>query len=118
MTKLRSTGRQGKSVAATEMSMSAAQARARVNRFLLSQIGSQFCAGEPELDALQQQWNVPVLLVTPGLVVGTVGEAVVHMQTREIISHTDPEMFYKAAEQLRRREHAVIKTAFLRAGKR
>ena len=95
----------------------AAQARARVNRFLLSQVGSQFCAGEPELNAMKQVWLVPILMVTPGFVAGQVGEAVVNAQTREIESHTDIEQIYSEADKLRKRHHAEIKAAFVRARK-
>ena len=100
-----------------EPAIVAAQASARVNRFLLSQMGSQFCAGEPELDVAGGVWQVPILLVTPGFVVGPVGEAIVNWQTYEIVSHTDPETMYATADKLRKTHHAAIKTAFLRARK-
>ena len=98
--------------------MTEAQARARVNRFLLSEVGSQFCAGEPELDVVRERWLIPILMVTPGFTAGQVGEAVVHFHTREIVSHTDIKRLYAAAGRLRRRDHAAIKTAFLRARER
>jgi hypothetical protein len=98
-------------------SLTEAQARACVNRFLLSEVGSQFCAGEPALDVLKEAWRVPILLITPGLSVGQVGEAQVHFQTRELISHTAVESIFAAAERLRKRHHAAIKTAFLQARK-
>ena len=95
--------------------LTATQARACVNRFLLSAVGSQFCAGEPELDVLRELWQVPILLITPGLSVGQVGEAQVHYQTRELISHTAVESLHVAADRLRKRHHVAIKTAFLQA---
>ncbi len=94
------------------------QAKARVNRMLLSQIGSQFCAGKPNFDIAENCWRVPVLLVTLGLIVGQVGEALVNSTTREILSHTEPEAMYAAAEKLRKQKNGAIKTAFLQAGKR
>jgi hypothetical protein len=103
---------------ANQLAITATQARARVNRFLLSQVGSQFCAGEPELDVVAGQWQVPILMVTPGFVAGQVGEAVVNAQTREIERHTSTEQIYAAADKLRKRHHAAIKTAFLRTRKR
>lgn len=99
------------------MTVSAVQARACVNRFLLSQVGTQFCAGEPALDVLREMWRVPILLVTPGFVAGCVGEAVVNSATQEIESHTDAEKIHAAADELRIRHHAEIKTAFIQAGK-
>jgi hypothetical protein len=84
---------------------------------LLSQVGSNFSAGEPELDAANAQWRVPVLMITPGLIVGEVGEAVVAQQTREIISHTAIEQMRAAAGELRELHAAEIEAAFLRAKK-
>jgi hypothetical protein len=87
-----------KSVAITnETTMEAVRVRARVNRFLLSQAGSHFGAGEPRPDASNAQWQVPILMITPGLIVGEVGEAVVAQQTREIISHTAIEQLHARA---------------------
>ena len=110
--------RRQNSVAVTDLLVTEAQAKARVNRILLSQIGSQFCAGEPDFDLAENCWRVPVLLVTPGLIVGQVGEASVNSTTREILSHTEPEVMYAAAEKLRKQKNAAIKAAFLQAGKR
>ena len=93
----------------------AVQARARVNRFLLSQVGSQFCAADPELDVLHEKWCVPILLVTPGFVAGQVGEATINLNTGEMRDHTDTEQIYLSADKLRKRHHAAIKAAFLRA---
>jgi hypothetical protein len=92
--------------------MSGVQARARVNRFLLSEVGSQFCAGQPELEVSKEIWCVPILLVTPGFVAGQVGAAVVQARTREIQSHTPTKEIHAAADRLRKRHHAAIKTAF------
>jgi hypothetical protein len=102
----------------SKSSFNGARARARVNRFLLSQAGSQFCAGDPELDMLLERWRVPILMITPGFVAGQVGEASVNLNTGEIESHTSIEQIYDRAEKLRKRHRASIKAAFLRAGKR
>lgn len=93
------------------------RARARINRFLFSQAGSHFSAGEPVLDASKAEWKIPILLVTPGLIVGEVGQAMVAQTTHEIISHTPIEKLHEAAEALRRLHHAEIEAAFLRARK-
>lgn len=110
--------RDAKSVSAADLLVTATQARAHVNRFLLSQIGSQFCAGEPDFDLAASCWHVPVLLITPGLIVGQVGDAQVSSATKEILSHTKQSAIYAAAEKLRKQKNAAIKTAFLQAGKR
>ena len=90
------------SAVVTDLLITEAKAKARVNRMLLSQIGSQFCAGDPDYDIAENCWRVPVLLVTPGLIVGQVGEALVNSTTREILSHTEPEVMYATAEKLRK----------------
>ena len=59
--------------------------------------------------------SVPILMVTPGFVAGVVGQAVVNSETVGIESHTDAEQMYAAADELRNRNHAAIKAAFLRA---
>lgn len=94
--------------------LNAVQARARVNRFLLSQIGSQFCSGDPELDVVSEQWCVPILFVTPGFVAGQVGRATISSNSGELQEYTDPEEMYLSADELRKRHHAAIKAAFLR----
>ncbi|MEW6128774.1 MAG: hypothetical protein AB1757_17185 [Acidobacteriota bacterium] len=98
--------------------LNAAQARARVNRLLLSQVGSQFCAGEPEPDAIKEHWRVPILFVTPGMVVGQVGEAIINLNTLELKSCTNHKQIHEAADRLRKKHHAAIKTAFIQTGKR
>lgn len=108
--------RRQKSIGADwKATLNATQARARVNRFLLSQIGSQFCAGDAALDVLHEKWTVPILLVTPGYVAGQVGEATINLNTGELQDHTDTQQIYIAADKLRKRHHAAIKAAFLRA---
>ncbi len=107
--------RHQKSAATADLLVTEVQAKARVNRILLSQIGSQFCAGEPDFDAVKNCWRVPVLMVTPGMIVGQVGEALVSLTTRDILSHTEPEVMYAAAEKLRKQKNGAIKTAFLLA---
>jgi hypothetical protein len=109
--------RQKNAAAISELAVTAVQARARVNRFLLSQVGSQFCAGEPELDLNRGMWCVPILFVTPGFVAGQVGEAAVNIRTREIESQTDTTQIHAAADKLRTRHHAAIKAAFIQARK-
>lgn len=96
-------------------SVTAIKARARVNRFLFSQVGTQLCAGEAVLEAEKNQWRIPILLITPGFVAGQVGEATVALHTLEILSHTEPEQMKKAAVKLSKKYDSEIKAAFLRS---
>ena len=110
-------GRQRGIPAPPEALIPALQARAGVNRFLLSQVGSQFCAGDPQLDVPGGVWRVPIVMVTPGFVAGQVGEAAINAETRQIESHTDIDQIHVAAHKLRKRHDAATKTAFLQARK-
>ncbi|NOT62598.1 MAG: hypothetical protein HOP19_20525 [Acidobacteria bacterium] len=105
-------------IATNQLDIAKAQARARVNRFLLSAVGSQFAAGNAEIDRVTNDWKIPILLVTPGFVAGQVGEACVSWHTHEIISHTLVEQIYAEAETLKQRYDAEIQAAFLQAGNR
>jgi hypothetical protein len=98
-------------------SVTAVKARARVNRFLFSQVGTQLCAGEAILDEEKNHWHIPILLITPGLVVGQVGEATVSLHTHEILNHTSIEQLEKAAVKLSKKYDSEIKAAFLRSRK-
>jgi hypothetical protein len=53
-------------LAIPEITMKSVDIRACVNRFLLSKVGSQFAAGEPDFDAEEERWQVPILMITPG----------------------------------------------------
>lgn len=105
-------------VATSQIDLAKVQARARVNRFLLSEVGSQFAAGEAEIERVTNDWKIPILLVTPGFVAGQVGEACVSWRTNEIISHTATEQIYAEAQTLKERHDAEIQAAFLQAGNR
>lgn len=70
--------------ALTQTAVSAAQARAVVNRFLLSRVGSVFAAGTPELDSLAHLWKVPILYTPPDFTGEEVGLAQVNALTGEI----------------------------------
>mgnify|MGYP000863210518 CR=1 FL=1 len=96
-------------------SVSAIKARARVNRFLFSQVGTQFSAGEAALDVDKNLWRMPILLITPGFIAGQVGEAAVSLHDLEIIAHTEIEKMHKVAMKLRKKYDSEIKAAFLRA---
>ena len=98
--------------------LSAGQAQAVVNRFLLSQAGSVFSAGTPELEETAQCWDVPILYNPPDYVAGIVGQAQVSACTGSLERHTSiPELHAHSAE-LHARKKAQIHTTFLRARKK
>jgi hypothetical protein len=95
-----------------------AQVRARVNRFLLSQVGSVFAAGTPELNVSTQLWRIPILYNPPDFVAGEVGEVWVGTLTGEIHRHTPVAEMHAHAAGLHDRYQAQIRAAFLRARKK
>jgi hypothetical protein len=98
--------------------LSPTQARAVVNRFLLSRVGSVFAAGTPELDASTQLWRVPILYNPPDFVADTVGEVQVSAITGDIQQHTPIAELHRRATGLHDRHQAQIHAAFLRARKK
>ncbi len=89
-----------------------------VNRFLLSQVGSVFTAGTPELDSAAQLWRVPILYHPPDFTGDEVGQAQVSATTGEIQQHTPAAELRERAAKLHERNKTQIHTAFLRARKK
>ena len=101
-----------------QTSLSPTQVRAVVNRFLLSQAGSVFTAGTPELDSAAQLWRVPILYNPPDFTGDEVGQAQVSATTGEIQQHTPAAELRARAAKLHERNKTQIHTAFLRARKK
>jgi hypothetical protein len=99
-------------------SLSLRQARAVVNRFLLSQVGSVFAAGTPAFDTAAQCWRVPILYNPPDCVVGEVGAAQVNAITGDLQQHTSVPEIHARAAKLHDRHQTQIHAAFLRARKK
>ena len=102
----------------TSESLSPARVQALVNRFLLSQVGSVFAAGTPELDASVHLWRVPILYNPPDFVGGKVGEAQVNALTGDLQQYTPVAKMRRRAAELHERYQAQIHTAFLHARKK
>lgn len=99
-------------------SFSPTQVRAVVNRFLLSQVGSVFAAGTPELDGATPFWRVPILYNPPDFTGDEVGQAQVSALTGEIQQHTPAVELREHAAHLHERDKTQIRTAFVRARKK
>jgi hypothetical protein len=102
----------------TQTSFSSSQVRAVVNRFLLSQVGSVFAAGTPELDSATHFWHVPILYTPPDFTGDAVGHAQVSASTGEIQQHTSVTELRERAAKLHERHKTQIHTAFLHARKK
>src|SRR5262249_22927950 len=104
--------------ALSQTSFSPTQVRAVVNRFLLSQVGSTFAAGTPELDSTAQLWCVPILYHPLDFTGDQVGQAQVSAITGEIQQHTPTAELRTRAAKLHERNKTQIHSAFLRARKK
>ena len=92
--------------------------RAVVNQFLLSQVGSVFAAGTPELDSAAQLWRVPILYHPPDFTGDEVGHAQVSIVTGEMQQHTPVAELRERAAKLHGRDKTQIHSAFVRTRKK
>jgi len=102
----------------TQSSFSPTQVRAVVSRFLLSQVGSVFAAGTPELNSAAHLWHVPIFYTPPDFPSGEIGQAQVSDITGEIQQHTSAAELRERAAKLHERDKTQIHAAFLRARKK
>lgn len=96
-------------------SFSPPQIRAVVNRFLLSQVGSVFAAGTPELESNSYLWHVPILYRPPDFVGEEVGQVQIDAATGELQDHTPTAELRECAAKLHERHKTQIRTAFFLA---
>lgn len=83
---------------ATVSTITALQAQATANYFLLTQLGDRLVADNPAIDSAVGVWRVPVLLSYSGIgPIGQVGEILVSATAEEIVSHTPIEEIKAAA---------------------
>ncbi|HMV83054.1 MAG TPA: hypothetical protein PLD20_07500 [Blastocatellia bacterium] len=94
---------------ATVSIITALQAQARANYFLLTQLGDRLVADDPLPDSAAGIWRVPVLLSYPALgPIGNVGEILVSATNDEVISHTPLEEMKAASIALYERRRNEI----------
>lgn len=97
---------------AAQINVSAFVARQKANRFLIMQVGDQFCAGEPALvvDAAMY-WRVPAQYAPSRLgVLGVLGHLLIDANTGEITLADD-----KSIEDLQQGAEALYERAALSA---
>ena len=81
--------------------ITALQAQAQANYFLLTHLGDRFVADDPVLDAEAGVWRVPVLLAYPLIgPVGDTGVILVNSGSEEIVFYTPLEDMKAAARAL------------------
>jgi hypothetical protein len=94
--------------------VTALQAQATANLFLSDHLPDRFTADQPQLNALDHVWHVPVVLAYPGVgVVGCVGEICITTLSETVVSHTPLAAMKQAAQALYDVHRDAIEAAFL-----
>jgi hypothetical protein len=96
--------------------LTAFEAQAAANGFLLDNLPDHYLAIEPRLEPTQQVWRVSVVLTYPYIgSIGEVGEIRVSAFSKQIISFTPLNEIRTRGRQLYEQHHAAIEAAFLSA---
>jgi hypothetical protein len=89
--------------------VTALEAQAAANGFLLDHLPHCFTAGRPVYDQAAQVWRVPVLLAYATLgSIGEVGEILINSNSEDVISATAFEEMKTAAQALYEQHRAEI----------
>jgi hypothetical protein len=104
---------------ATVSIITALQAQATANYFLLTQLGDRLGAEDPIFDLAVNVWRVPVRLSYPDIgPIGHVGEILVSASAEEIVSHTLIDEMKAAAVALYEQHSNKIEATFSDADRR
>jgi hypothetical protein len=93
--------------------VTALQAQATANLFLSEHLPDRFTADQPQLNAGDNVWCIPVVLAYPGVgAVGCVGEICIHTLSDTVASHTPLAEMKQAAQALYDMHRDAIEAAF------
>lgn len=93
--------------------VTALQAQATANLFLSACLPDRFTADQPRLVEAERTWQVPILLVYPGVnAVGCVGDVHVSTAEEKVIWHTPLAEMKQRAQQLYDTHRDAIEAAF------
>ena len=94
--------------------VTALEAQAAANGFLLDRLPHCFTAGRPSFDRSAQVWHVPVLLAYATIgSLGCVGEVLISATSEEVVSATSLEEMNLAARDLYEQHRAKIEAPLL-----
>ncbi len=97
--------------------ITAFEAQAAANGFLLDHLPDRYGAYDPQLEPAGQAWRVSVLLTYPFIgSIGEVGEVRVSAFSEDIISFTPLDEMRERARQLYDQHYAAIQAAFSSPG--
>jgi hypothetical protein len=94
--------------------VTALQAQATANLFLSEHLPDRFTADQPQLNAVDNVWCVPVILAYPGVgAVGCVGEICISTFSDTVVSYTPLAAMKQTAQALYDTHRDAIEAAFL-----
>ena len=93
--------------------VTALQAQATANLFLSDCLPDRFTADQPQLNAVDNVWCVPVVLTYPGVgALGCVGEICINTGSETVVSHTPLAEMKQAAQALYDAYRDAIEASF------
>ncbi len=97
----------------TAPQVTALQAQAAANLFLSNHLPDRFTADQPQLNTHDKVWQVPVILVYPGIgSLGCVGNVQLSTTKEKILSYSPLSDMKRTAQQLYDTHHDAIEAAF------
>lgn len=94
--------------------ITAFEAQATANGFLLDHLPDRFCTDEPHFDDNEKLWRLDIVLAYPFIgSVGKVGEVAVSAYEEKVVSHTPFDEMRSRAQQIYEQRRADIEAAFL-----
>jgi hypothetical protein len=94
--------------------ITAFDAQATANGFLLDHLPDRFCTDEPHFDDNEKLWRLTVVLAYPFIgPVGKVGEIAVSAYEEKVVSHTPFDEMKSRALQIYEQRRADIEAAFI-----
>ncbi len=97
--------------------LTAFEAEAAANGFLLDNLPDRFCADDPQYNYATRCWVVPVILAYPVIgSIGQVGLLEVSSFSADILSHTPFDEMKATGKKLYEAHRDEINAAFLQAG--
>ncbi len=103
-------------IAQASTKITALEAQAAANLFLLDNLPDHYLAIEPKWDSVAQVWRVPVVLTYLYIgSIGEVGEVTVSTTSAEIVSHTPLLEIRANGRRLYEQHREAIEAAFLQA---
>lgn len=94
--------------------VTALQAQATANLFLSDHLPDRFTADQPQLNTIDNVWDVPIVLAYPGVgAIGCVGNICISSLADIVVSHTPVAVMQQAAQSLYDAHRNAIEAAFL-----